>query len=403
MQRDLLTVKNLGIRAGGSPLLGEIDLNFAPTGLYAIMGPMGVGKSTLLTVLGGHGNGNGLCSSSDVTEYNGAALDLENHPIVIKQASRGEQAMRAIDGGTIRAEIDEAMALDPLLLCLDEPTAGVAHSEALSMLSQLKEESKRRTIVMVTHNSEQARYFSDWVVLLGGGKIVEQGPTADFFDAPKNPTTKHFIKTGSLSLPRLNAHPRQLAPEHRGLITDINSQTVGSPDGDLNWIIRRSFAISHGDSETEAGCDSLIATFGARNIGAVVVYEDSPDLVIDSLEKAGIRIFTYPCPLDDAPRGIKNSLALASQIEAEISSGHSVAVLENGLGQTGILAAVQMIQMGITAKDTIDLLNAKQAGGGIHMRDEQFLWDLELMLDLASENDQASAQTLDPIAAEVGR
>ena len=378
--------------------MADVRLNFEETGLYVVMGPVGVGKSTLLSILGGHGSGNGLEVASDISEYKNSDLGVDNHPIVIKQASRSEQAKRAIDGGTIRAEIDEALALDPLMLCLDEPTAGVAHSEALAMLTQLKEESTRRAIVMVTHNSEQARYFSDWVVLLGGGGIVEQGPMAAFFDAPSNPATKHFIKTGGLALPRLDAHPRQLAPEHRGLITDINTQTVGAPDGDLNWIIRRSFAIVHGDPLTESGRSALISTLSERNIGVVVTFEDNTTAVQQALTVAGIKNLNVASPLEGAPRGIQASLALAAQIDAEISAGQSVAVLENGSGQTGILAAVQLIHMGITAKDAIDLLNAKSAGGGIQLRDEQFLWDLELVLDLASDNDQASANLMNPIS-----
>ena len=398
MGQYLLTINNLSIRAGGRALLADVRLNFEETGLYVVMGPVGVGKSTLLSILGGHGSGNGLEVASDISEYKNSDLGVDNHPIVIKQASRSEQAKRAIDGGTIRAEIDEALALDPLMLCLDEPTAGVAHSEALAMLTQLKEESTRRAIVMVTHNSEQARYFSDWVVLLGGGGVVEQGETAAFFDAPSNPVTKHFIKTGGLALPRLDAHPRQLAPEHRGLITDINTQTVGAPDGDLNWIIRRSFAIVHGDTLTEAGRNALITSLTDRNISVVVSFEDNTTAVQQALNVAGIKNLSIASPSENAPRGIQASLALAVQIGTEISAGRSVAVLENGQGQTGIMAAVQMIHMGITAKDAIDLLNAKSAGGGIHMRDEQFLWDLELVLDLASDNDQAGVNSLNPLA-----
>lgn len=217
MPRKLCTLSNLGIKAGDRRLLAELDSNINSTGFYAIIGPVGVGKSTLLAVPDGHRNSNGPNISDDIADFNNGELKPSNHPIVIEQASRHKQAQRAIDGGTIKNQIKMALSKDPAMLCLDEPTGGVAHNEALSMLDWLKDESRKRAIVMVIHNSKQARFFADCVVLLGGDGIVEQGPTEAVFDKPTNPVTKHFIKTRSLSLPRLDAHPRQLTPEHRGI------------------------------------------------------------------------------------------------------------------------------------------------------------------------------------------
>lgn len=400
MPENLCVVKNMTIHAGGRLLLTDIDLKFSATGLYAVMGPVGVGKSTLLATLDGHGNSNGLSVSSDEMTYADNGLSLDNRPIVIEQASRSEQAQRAIDGGTIKSQIKDALAKDPAMLCLDEPTAGVAHNEALSMLEWLKAESKKRAIIMVTHNSEQARFFADWVVLLGGGRIVEQGPTEVFFDKPSNPVTKHFIKTGSLSLPRLDAHPRQLAPEHRGLPEGINTQTVGATDGLLNWIIRRSFAIAKSDIESSVDRTKLVAALKGRSIDMLAVCEKTAPRILQDMKAAGIDVLIYKSPYPDAQRDIRASLALANQINAVISSGRRVAVLETQTGQTEILAAVQLIHMGITAQDAVDLLNAKMAGIGIHAQDERFLWDLELVLDLSSDSDQPNFDSVDTLKAD---
>lgn len=355
------------------------------------MGPVGVGKSTLLAVFDGHGNNNGLSISYDVASYANKELDQSNHPVVIEQANRSEQAQRAIDGGTIKRQIAEALSRNPAMLCLDEPTAGVAHNEALSMLNDLKEESRKRTIIMVTHNSEQARFFADWVVLLSGGRIVEQGPTEDFFDNPSNLITKHFIKTGSLALPRLDAHPRQLAPEHRGLPEGINIQTVGSADGILNWIIRHSFAIAKVDDKSSSSREKLIATLKDRSIDMVVISDAMDPKITQAVQAAEIGIIPHNSPRAGAPREIRSSLALADAISAAISKGGRVAALQTDNNSAGILAAVQLIHMGITAKDAVDLLNVKAVGVGIHMHDEQFLWDLELVLDLNSDKDQTNS------------
>ncbi len=390
----LCILSNLEVKAGDKRLLAKIDLNIEATGFYVIMGPVGVGKSTLLAVLDGHGNSHGLSISHDAASYGDAALDLGNHPIVIEQASRSEQAQRAIDGGTIKGQITESLSQDPAMLCLDEPTAGIAHNEARSMLNWLKEESGKRAIVMVTHNSEQARFFGDWVVLLGGGGIVEQGPTEVFFDNPSNPVTKHFIKTGSLSLPRLDAHPRQLAPEHRGLPEGINSRTVGSADGILNWIIRRSFAIAQVEDTWKSGPNDLVAALQGRSIDTVAISDRIPAPVSEAVGAAGLTMIPYSDPGEDAPREIRTSLALAKKIESAIAQGHRVAVLQTKTAPAGILAAIQLIQMGITANDAVDLLNVKAAGVGIQVHDEQFLWDLELVLDLCADNDQPNTDGL---------
>lgn len=394
---SLCHLEGLEVRAGDRPILAGIDLEVKSTGLFAVMGPVGVGKSTLLAVLDGHGNNNGLSYSYAKATYAGGPLGIDNHPIVIEQASRSEQAQRAINGGTIRSQIKDALAKNPEMLCLDEPTAGVAHSEALSLLNSLKEESKKRAIIMVTHNSEQARFFADWVVLLGGGEIVEQGPAEAFFDKPSNPATKHFIKTGSLALPRLDAHPRHLAPENRGLPEGINAKTVGASDGILNWIIRRSFAIVRADTSSKTACASFVQELKSRSIDAALVSTSSAHLVASDLKAAEIDMIQFEYGNPDGPREIRASLGLAEQISAKISRGHRVAVLENGSERAGILAAVQLIHMGITAKDAVDLLNVKAAGVGINVHDEQFLWDLELVLDLSADNDQPSSDDVNDI------
>ena len=394
MPHKLCILSNLEIRAGDRRLLSGLELNIEATGFYAIMGPLGVGKSTLLAVLDGHGNGNGLSISYDVASYADGTLSPSNHPSVIEQASRSEQAQRAIDGGTIKSQIQEALAHDPAMLCLDEPTAGVAHNEALTMLNWLKGESRKRAIIMVTHNSEQARAFSDWVLLLGGGGIVEQGPARAFFDKPSNPVTKHFIKTGSLALPRLDAHPRQLAPEHRGLPEGINTRTVGSADGLLNWIIRRSFAIAQVEGVSKTDRDNLVSALQNRSIDIVALSDKINPKIAQALRAADIDSIPYTDPDAGTPRDVRSSLALANQIGSVISQGRRVAVLQTETERVGILAAVQLIHMGITAKDAVDLLNITAAGVGIHMHDEQFLWDLELVLDLSADTNQPSTAVL---------
>ena len=125
-----------------------------------------------------------------------------------------------------------------------------------------------------------------------------------------------------------------------------------------------------------------------RNFDTAVISSDTTESFQKSLRDKGIRTLTFSLSSNSGPREIRSNLKLAEQIDAEISKGSRVAVIEGGNDHTEILAAVQLIFMGITAKDAVDLLNSKKAGVGIEVHDEQFLWDLELVLDLSASKDQ---------------
>jgi len=197
-------------------------------------------------------------------------------------------------------------------------------------------------------------------------------------------------------LPGLDAHPRQLSPESRGISEGINTKTVGVVDGDLSWIIHRSFAIARLTADIEAAPGALISFLKSRSVSVVAASQNTKRMMLDALAVEGIEIipFTYLAPA--APRIIPESLALAEQIAERIDAGRVVAVLENQSNKrsenVGVLAAVQLIHLGITAKDAIDLLNVKSMDVGIHLHDEQFLWDLELVLNLSADKNLPTSE-----------
>ncbi len=89
--------------------------------------------------------------------------------------------------------IARALAVDPEILLLDEPCSAldpVGTERIEELLIQLK---KEYTIVMVTHNIQQAGRIADRTVFLLMGELIEQGATADIFTSPKDPRTEAFI------------------------------------------------------------------------------------------------------------------------------------------------------------------------------------------------------------------
>jgi phosphate transport system ATP-binding protein len=89
--------------------------------------------------------------------------------------------------------IARALAVDPEILLLDEPCSAldpIGTERIEELLIQLKSEY---TIVMVTHNIQQAGRIADRTVFLLLGELIEQGATADIFTSPKDPRTEAFI------------------------------------------------------------------------------------------------------------------------------------------------------------------------------------------------------------------
>lgn len=89
--------------------------------------------------------------------------------------------------------IARALAVDPEILLLDEPCSAldpIGTERIEELLTALK---KEYTIVMVTHNIQQAGRIADRTVFLLLGELVEEGPTAQVFTSPKDPRTEAFI------------------------------------------------------------------------------------------------------------------------------------------------------------------------------------------------------------------
>ena len=101
---------------------------------------------------------------------------------------------RLSGGQQQRAAIVRAIATEPELLLLDEITSALDPElvgEVLELVRQLKLDGT--TIVMATHEMAFARDVADRVVFLDQGVIVEQGPPAQVFGAPKQERTREFV------------------------------------------------------------------------------------------------------------------------------------------------------------------------------------------------------------------
>ena len=248
--RDFLSkisVRNLDFMYGRNQALYNNNIDIAENCVTAIIGPSGCGKSTHIRVynriyelyrdhratgevmLDGE---NILSPNVDIIElrrkvgmifqkptpfpmsvFENVAYGVRLHysPTNAELAERVEKALKAaalweevkdklnepgtaLSGGQQqRLCIARAVAVEPEILLMDEPTSAidpVATSKIEELVQVLK---KNYTIVIVTHNMQQAARISDYTAFFYEGYIVEFGKTTDIFTNPKNKQTEDYI------------------------------------------------------------------------------------------------------------------------------------------------------------------------------------------------------------------
>ena len=220
--------------------LDGIDVQVHKGEVMCLIGPSGSGKSTLLrctnaleTLDGGRVLIDGVSLPTDEREarkvrqkmgmvfqnfelfpHKSALDNVAIGPITVLGMSEGaarERAMKLLEkvglaakannfpsglsgGQQQRVAIARALAMEPEVMLFDEPTSALdpeTIGEVLSVMKRLADEGM--TMVVVTHEMMFARRVANWVVVFDHGKVVEQGPPEQIFDAPHAERTRDFL------------------------------------------------------------------------------------------------------------------------------------------------------------------------------------------------------------------
>jgi phosphate transport system ATP-binding protein len=89
--------------------------------------------------------------------------------------------------------IARVLAVSPTVILMDEPAASLDPASTDRLEETILRLRGAYTIVIVTHNLKQAWRVSDYTIFLTAGRLIEQGPTRDLFDHPRESLTKEYV------------------------------------------------------------------------------------------------------------------------------------------------------------------------------------------------------------------
>jgi phosphate transport system ATP-binding protein len=247
-QTAKMGVEKVNLRYGARVAVDNVTMPFYRNQVTAIIGPSGCGKSTLLRTLNRMNDGipSFRCQGSvvldgrelyapkaDVIElrrrvgmvfqvpnpfpksiYDNVAYGLRVNRMVASRAEMDRHVEQALHSAALWDEVKDnlsrsamqlsggqqqrlcvarALAVKPEVLLMDEPASSldpVSTAKIEELIFNLKRDY---TIVIVTHNMQQAARVSDWTAFLLNGLLVEFNPTSKLFTTPSDPRTEEYI------------------------------------------------------------------------------------------------------------------------------------------------------------------------------------------------------------------
>jgi phosphate transport system ATP-binding protein len=250
-----LAVHHLNVYYNNTTLaVGDVSMDFEPNTITALIGPSGCGKSTLIrtfnrmheTLRGARAEGEVLLDGENIyaanadpvrirrrigmvfqkpnpfpsmsiydnviagLKLNGARQSQADYDVIVenclRQAALWDEVKNKLkdSGGSLsggqmqRLCIARALAVEPEIILLDEPCSALDPIATLKIEELLQQLVEKYTIIMVTHNMQQASRASEKTAFLMAdekrvGHLVEYAPTSDIFTRPKDRRTEDYI------------------------------------------------------------------------------------------------------------------------------------------------------------------------------------------------------------------
>jgi len=237
---------NLTLGFGAKTVLDEVSLNFPARAVTSLLGPTGSGKTTFLRTLNRMNDnvsgyrysgdvllgGRSIFKSQDLMEFrrrvgmlfqrpnpfpmsilDNVVAGLRAHKLVSRKDFKSVAQARLAEVGLWDAVKDRlgdspfrlsggqqqllclarALAVNPEVLLLDEPTSSLDPATTEKIEELIRSLANRLTVIIVTHDLAQAARIGDRTALFFDGRLVEDGPTEQLFLSPKHAATVRYV------------------------------------------------------------------------------------------------------------------------------------------------------------------------------------------------------------------
>ena len=247
MANSKISVENLNLHYGENHALKDVNMEIADHAITAFIGPSGCGKSTFLRCLnrmndlvdGCRVEGKAILDGEDIYDkrvdttllrkkvgmvfqqpnpfpmsiYDNIAYGPRLHGIKNKK-ELDEIVERSLQGAAIFEEVKDrlhksalglsgghqqrlciarALAVSPEVLLMDEPTSALDPISTLKIEELMETLKKKYTVVIVTHNMQQAARVSDDTAFFLVGEVIEKNATSEIFARPQDKRTEDYI------------------------------------------------------------------------------------------------------------------------------------------------------------------------------------------------------------------
>ena len=442
MERRMLQLKNIvkDYVSGDTTVqaLKGIDITFRDSEFVSILGQSGCGKTTLLNIIGGldqYTSGDLIINGRSTTKYKDSDWDTyRNHTIgfvfqsynliphqsvlsnvelalTLSGVSKAERRKRAVEvlekvglgdqihkkpnqmsGGQMqRVAIARALVNNPDILLADEPTGALDSATSIQIMELLKEISKDRLIIMVTHNPELAEKYSSRIVRLLDGKVTDDTMPYEPTDSrvtennkakrvkKKKGTSMSFLTALSLSANNLMTKKgRTLLTAFAGSIGIIGIALILALSSGFQSYIKRveedtlsSYPIAI--EEEQVDYSSMMSAFMGQHVGEASEKEDgkiySNNIISEMLNSMMSQVKVNN--LADFKEFIEDRDNGFDELVSDIQYGYSTTLniykedTSDGIVQVNPSTVLDTIGMGqLSGMSGSSMMNSSMMGGG---------------------------------------
>jgi ABC transporter related len=442
MERRMLQLKNIvkNYVSGDTTVqaLKGINITFRDSEFVSILGQSGCGKTTLLNIIGGldqYTSGDLIINGRSTTKYKDSDWDTyRNHTIgfvfqsynliphqsvlsnvelalTLSGVSKAERRKRAVEvlekvglgdqihkkpnqmsGGQMqRVAIARALVNNPDILLADEPTGALDSATSIQIMELLKEISKDRLIIMVTHNPELAEKYSSRIVRLLDGKVTDDTMPYEPTDSrvtennkakrvkKKKGTSMSFLTALSLSANNLMTKKgRTLLTAFAGSIGIIGIALILALSSGFQSYIKKveedtlsSYPIAI--EEEQVDYSSMMSAFMGQHVGEASEKEDgkiySNNIISEMLNSMMSQVKVNN--LADFKKFIEDRNNGFDELVSDIQYGYSTTLniykedTSDGIVQVNPSTVLDTIGMGqLSGMSGSSMMNSSMMGGG---------------------------------------